>query len=93
MKSVDSPSAGRACGHAAAVATNPINKDALYRAGFHQPGHTEYLAELARELERERQQALAEAGSLLSYIDHIKAVVKTQQSYARGSPEVVDGPR
>jgi 4-hydroxythreonine-4-phosphate dehydrogenase len=34
-------------GRAAAVVTNPINKDALYRAGFPHPGHTEYLAELA----------------------------------------------
>jgi 4-hydroxythreonine-4-phosphate dehydrogenase len=34
-------------GRAAALVTNPINKDALYRAGFHHPGHTEYLAELA----------------------------------------------
>jgi 4-hydroxythreonine-4-phosphate dehydrogenase len=34
-------------GRAAAVVTNPINKDALYRAGFQHPGHTEYLAELA----------------------------------------------
>jgi 4-hydroxythreonine-4-phosphate dehydrogenase len=34
-------------GHAAALVTNPINKDALYRAGFRHPGHTEYLAELA----------------------------------------------
>jgi 4-hydroxythreonine-4-phosphate dehydrogenase len=34
-------------GAAAAVVTNPINKDALYRAGFRHPGHTEYLAELA----------------------------------------------
>jgi 4-hydroxythreonine-4-phosphate dehydrogenase len=34
-------------GRAAAVVTNPINKEALYRAGFHHPGHTEYLAELA----------------------------------------------
>jgi 4-hydroxythreonine-4-phosphate dehydrogenase len=33
-------------GEAAAVVTNPINKDALYRAGFLHPGHTEYLAEL-----------------------------------------------
>jgi len=32
---------------AAALVTNPINKDALYRAGFRHPGHTEYLAELA----------------------------------------------
>jgi 4-hydroxythreonine-4-phosphate dehydrogenase len=34
-------------GRAAALVTNPIHKDALYRAGFHHPGHTEYLAELA----------------------------------------------
>jgi 4-hydroxythreonine-4-phosphate dehydrogenase len=34
-------------GRAAAVVTSPINKDALYRAGFNHPGHTEYLAELA----------------------------------------------
>jgi 4-hydroxythreonine-4-phosphate dehydrogenase len=34
-------------GRAAALVTNPINKDALYRAGFKHPGHTEYLAELA----------------------------------------------
>jgi 4-hydroxythreonine-4-phosphate dehydrogenase len=33
-------------GDAGAVVTNPINKDALYRAGFRHPGHTEYLAEL-----------------------------------------------
>jgi 4-hydroxythreonine-4-phosphate dehydrogenase len=32
---------------AAAVVTNPIAKDALQRAGFHHPGHTEFLAELA----------------------------------------------
>ncbi len=34
-------------GRAAALVTNPINKDVLYRAGFRHPGHTEYLAELA----------------------------------------------
>ena len=34
-------------GRAAALVTNPINKDSLYRAGFRHPGHTEYLAELA----------------------------------------------
>ncbi|HEY1258139.1 MAG TPA: 4-hydroxythreonine-4-phosphate dehydrogenase PdxA [Stellaceae bacterium] len=34
-------------GRAAAVVTNPIHKDSLYRAGFHHPGHTEFLAELA----------------------------------------------
>ena len=34
-------------GRAAAVVTNPIAKEPLYRAGFRHPGHTEYLGELA----------------------------------------------
>jgi 4-hydroxythreonine-4-phosphate dehydrogenase len=34
-------------GKAAAVVTNPIAKNVLYRAGFGHPGHTEFLAELA----------------------------------------------
>ena len=34
-------------GRAAAVVTNPISKDVLYRAGFRHPGHTEFLGELA----------------------------------------------
>jgi 4-hydroxythreonine-4-phosphate dehydrogenase len=34
-------------GRAAALVTNPVHKDSLYRAGFRHPGHTEYLAELA----------------------------------------------
>jgi 4-hydroxythreonine-4-phosphate dehydrogenase len=33
-------------GQAAALVTNPIHKDTLYRAGFPHPGHTEYLAAL-----------------------------------------------
>ena len=33
-------------GEAAAVVTNPIAKDVLYRAGFSFPGHTEYLGAL-----------------------------------------------
>jgi len=33
-------------GQAGAVVTNPINKAALYQAGFSHPGHTEFLAEL-----------------------------------------------
>ncbi|WP_298260254.1 4-hydroxythreonine-4-phosphate dehydrogenase PdxA [Bradyrhizobium sp.] len=32
---------------AGAIVTNPIAKNVLYRGGFHHPGHTEYLAELA----------------------------------------------
>ena len=34
-------------GEASAVVTNPIAKEPLYRAGFHHPGHTEWLGELA----------------------------------------------
>ena len=34
-------------GRAAAIVTNPIQKEALYAAGFRHPGHTEFLAELA----------------------------------------------
>ncbi len=34
-------------GQAAAMVTNPIQKSALYAAGFRHPGHTEYLAHLA----------------------------------------------
>ena len=43
-QAVDDVRAGRA----AAVVTNPINKHALYGTGFAFPGHTEFLAELAR---------------------------------------------
>ena len=35
-------------GGAAAVVTGPIDKKALYDAGFHHPGHTEYLAHLCQ---------------------------------------------
>jgi 4-hydroxythreonine-4-phosphate dehydrogenase len=35
-------------GQAAAVVTNPIQKQTLYQAGFRYPGHTEYLAALAK---------------------------------------------
>lgn len=36
-------------GRAAAMVTNPIAKAVLYRAGFADPGHTEFLARLAQE--------------------------------------------
>jgi 4-hydroxythreonine-4-phosphate dehydrogenase len=35
-------------GRAAAVVTNPVAKAVLYRGGFAEPGHTEYLAKLAQ---------------------------------------------
>jgi 4-hydroxythreonine-4-phosphate dehydrogenase len=44
---IDTAVADVRSGRAAAVVTNPIHKDSLYRAGFRHPGHTEYLAELA----------------------------------------------
>ncbi len=34
-------------GEAAALVTNPIQKEALYSAGFRHQGHTDYLAALA----------------------------------------------
>ncbi|MGH6769434.1 MAG: 4-hydroxythreonine-4-phosphate dehydrogenase PdxA [Xanthobacteraceae bacterium] len=37
-------------GAASAIVTNPVAKSVLYRSGFTEPGHTEYLARLAEEL-------------------------------------------
>jgi len=37
-------------GRARAVVTNPVAKSILYRSGFAEPGHTEYLAKLAAEM-------------------------------------------
>lgn len=36
-------------GNAAAVVTNPVAKNVLYRSGFAEPGHTEFLAKLAQD--------------------------------------------
>jgi 4-hydroxythreonine-4-phosphate dehydrogenase len=36
-------------GCAAAVVTNPVAKSVLYRSGFSEPGHTEFLAKLVTE--------------------------------------------
>ncbi|HEY4981124.1 MAG TPA: 4-hydroxythreonine-4-phosphate dehydrogenase PdxA [Pseudolabrys sp.] len=36
-------------GRAAAVVTNPVAKNVLYRSGFAEPGHTEFLGRLAQE--------------------------------------------
>jgi 4-hydroxythreonine-4-phosphate dehydrogenase len=38
-----------ATGLAAAIVTNPVAKSVLYKAGFGEPGHTEYLAKLSFE--------------------------------------------
>jgi 4-hydroxythreonine-4-phosphate dehydrogenase len=47
IRAIETAVADVQAGRAAAVVTNPVNKDALYRAGFRHPGHTEFLAELA----------------------------------------------
>jgi len=36
-------------GRAAAIVTNPVAKNVLYRSGFAEPGHTEFLARLVQE--------------------------------------------
>jgi 4-hydroxythreonine-4-phosphate dehydrogenase len=46
VKSIEVATALCLSGDASAVVTNPINKAALYQAGFHYPGHTEFLAAL-----------------------------------------------
>lgn len=47
LESIDRAVDDVRAGIASALVTNPIAKKALYDAGFHHPGHTEYLAELA----------------------------------------------
>jgi len=47
IASIDRAVADVLGGEAAAVVTNPIAKSVLYKAGFIDPGHTEYLARLS----------------------------------------------
>ena len=46
VRSIELAAALCLSGEAGAMVTNPINKAALYQAGFHHPGHTEFLAAL-----------------------------------------------
>jgi 4-hydroxythreonine-4-phosphate dehydrogenase len=46
VESIERATALCLSGEAGAMVTNPINKAALYQAGFHYPGHTEFLAVL-----------------------------------------------
>lgn len=48
LESIERAVAYALSGEAAGVVTNPIQKSALAAAGFKFPGHTEYLADLAR---------------------------------------------
>ncbi len=50
VESIDRAVADCHAGKAAAIVTLPIAKIALHEAGFAFPGHTEYLAHLARQL-------------------------------------------
>jgi len=47
IRAIDRAVENAMTGRASAVVTNPIHKKTLYDAGFHAPGHTEYLAELS----------------------------------------------
>jgi 4-hydroxythreonine-4-phosphate dehydrogenase len=49
IASIDRAVADVMDGAAAAIATNPIAKSVLYKYGFKDPGHTEYLARLSFE--------------------------------------------
>ncbi|NOG72337.1 4-hydroxythreonine-4-phosphate dehydrogenase PdxA [Roseicella sp. DB1501] len=47
IAAIDEAVALARAGRAGGIVTNPIQKSALYAAGFAHPGHTEYLAEIA----------------------------------------------
>ena len=49
IASIRSATADVLAGRAAGIVTNPIAKNVLYRSGFAEPGHTEFLARLAFE--------------------------------------------
>jgi 4-hydroxythreonine-4-phosphate dehydrogenase len=49
IASIDRAVADVIGGAAAAVVTNPVAKSVLYKSGFAEPGHTEYLARLSFE--------------------------------------------
>lgn len=56
-------------GQAGAIVTGPIDKKALYDAGFRHPGHTEYLADLCeRRLGRPFMPVMLLAGPALSCV-------------------------
>jgi 4-hydroxythreonine-4-phosphate dehydrogenase len=49
IKSIRRAVADVFAGAACAVVTNPVAKNVLYKSGFAEPGHTEFLAKLAEE--------------------------------------------
>jgi 4-hydroxythreonine-4-phosphate dehydrogenase len=50
LASIDRAVRDVGAGRASAVVTNPVAKNVLYRSGFAEPGHTEYLAKLAADM-------------------------------------------
>lgn len=70
-------------GDAAALCTAPISKEAMYRAGFHFPGHTELLAELCGGAE---VRMMLEAGGIHAVLQTIHvALTEVPQLINRGS--------
>jgi 4-hydroxythreonine-4-phosphate dehydrogenase len=59
-------------GRASAIVTNPVSKDVLYRSGFADPGHTEYLARIARE-----HSSAAVMPVMMLWCDELKAIPVT----------------
>ncbi len=49
LAAIDRAVADVVAGLAVAIVTNPVAKAVLYRSGFAEPGHTEYLARLAHQ--------------------------------------------
>jgi len=58
IASITGAVADTVAGRAAAVVTNPVAKSVLYRTGFVDPGHTEFLARLAQEATGEAARAV-----------------------------------
>src|SRR5262249_46487374 len=58
ISSITRAVADTVAGRAAAVVTNPVAKSVLYRNGFVDPGHTEFLARLAQEVTGEAARAV-----------------------------------
>jgi 4-hydroxythreonine-4-phosphate dehydrogenase len=72
-------------GRAAAIVTNPIAKSVLYRAGFQDPGHTEYLARLAKEM-----MGIAATPVMMLWCDELAVVPVTIHVPLRAVPELLN---
>jgi 4-hydroxythreonine-4-phosphate dehydrogenase len=75
-------------GRAAAVVTNPIAKQVLYRAGFRHPGHTEFLAELAASAGRSPQPVMMLWAPVLAVVP-VTIHVPLREAVARLSTELI----